>query len=110
MMGAFATTSDPTAAVAVLLTVGLAGAGFSVMQSTLVFLAVEPALRGAAFGMLSVCIGVSPLGLLLVGCAASLLGAATAIKIFSVLGVVTIGGAYAAWRQVWTSDWASSEK
>ncbi len=109
LMGVFATTSDPIGAVAVLLAVGLAGAGFSVMQSTLVFLAVAPSIRGAAFGLLSVCIGVSPLGLLLVGLVANLLGAATAIKIFSVVGGLAIGCAYAVWRQVWTSDWVPSD-
>jgi hypothetical protein len=94
-MGAFSTASHPIGAVAMLLAVGLAGAGFSVMQSTLVFLAITPSLRGAAFGLLSVCIGASPLGLLLVGSVANLFGAAAAIKIFSVLGVLTIASAYA---------------
>jgi predicted MFS family arabinose efflux permease len=80
LMGAFSTASHPIGAVAMLLAVGLAGAGFSVMQSTLVFLAITPSLRGAAFGLLSVCIGASPLGLLLVGSVANLFGAAALSK------------------------------
>ena len=106
MMGAFATAGDPVAAVAILLAVGLGGAGFSVMQSTLVFMAVPPALRGAAFGILSVCIGVSPLGLVLVGSLANVVGAPAALKIFSVLGVFSIAATFTAWRKLWTSRWA----
>jgi len=58
-----------------LLLTGLFNAGFSVMQATLIYLAAPPEMRSRLYGVLSVCIGVSPLGFLWIGLLADAIGA-----------------------------------
>jgi MFS family permease len=55
--------SVPLAGAALLLT-GLTGSAFSVMQATLIYLAAPADMRSRMYGVLSVCIGVGPLGFL----------------------------------------------
>ena len=54
---------------------GLANAGFSIMQATLVYLSAPPEMRSRIFGVLSVCIGVGMIGFIHLGVLASLIGA-----------------------------------
>src|SRR5260370_41587174 len=56
----------PLAGTALLLT-GLFNAGFSVMQATLIYLAAPAEMRSRMYGVLSVCIGISPLRFLWLG-------------------------------------------
>jgi MFS family permease len=72
---------------AVLLLTGLANAGFSIMQATLVFLTAPAELRSCAFGVLSVCIGVGVIGFLHVGLLAGAIGAPAAIAMTGVEGL-----------------------
>src|SRR5947207_7958901 len=53
----------PIAGTALLLT-GFFNAGFSVMQATFIYLARPAEMRSRVYGVLAVCIGVSPLGFL----------------------------------------------
>lgn len=62
-----------------LLLVGLGNAGFSTMQSTLILLSAEPGMRGRALGVMGLCIGATPLGLLEMGAVAALVNAQAAI-------------------------------
>jgi MFS family permease len=64
---------------ALLLMVGIGNAGFSTMQSTLILLAVTPSMRGRALGIMGLCIGATPLGLLELGALATLVQAPAAI-------------------------------
>jgi MFS family permease len=75
----FALSPWPFLAGALLLLTGLANAGFSIMQATLVFLTAPAELRSCAFGVLSVCIGVGIIGFLHVGLLAGAIGAPAAI-------------------------------
>jgi hypothetical protein len=52
-------------------------AGFAVMQTTLVYTATPVARRPEAMGLMTMCIGASPLGFLAVGALAERLGAPT---------------------------------
>ena len=80
----------------VLLAAGLASAGFGVMQSSLVVLNSPLALRGHMMGVLSVCIGMGPVGFLHVGVLASWLGAPLAVIIITLEGLVAL--AWCLWR------------
>jgi predicted MFS family arabinose efflux permease len=64
---------------ALLLVVGVGNAGFSTMQSTLILLAVAPSMRGRALGIMGLCIGATPLGLLELGALAEIVQAPAAI-------------------------------
>ena len=58
MLTAFALIPLPAIAGSALLFTGLGGAGFSIMQATLVYLSSPPEMRSRMLGVLSVCIGV----------------------------------------------------
>ncbi|HZU88427.1 MAG TPA: MFS transporter, partial [Stellaceae bacterium] len=67
MLIAFALTPQPLLAGAALLLTGVCNAGFSTMQATLVYLSAPAEMRSRIYGVLSVCIGVGPLGFLHLG-------------------------------------------
>jgi MFS family permease len=54
--------------------VGLGNAGFSTMQSTIILLSAAPGMRGRAVGVLGLCIGSTPLGLLELGALSAAVG------------------------------------
>src|SRR5262245_16123288 len=70
-----------------LLGVGLGNAGFSTMQSTIILLAAAPGMRGRAVGILGLCIGSTPLGLLELGAMAAVVGAPAAIGLNASVGL-----------------------
>jgi MFS family permease len=80
----------PVLAGGVLLLTGLANAGFSVMQATLVFLAAPPELRSCVFGVLSVCIGAGMLGFLHIGGLAAAIGAPWATATTGIEGLLAV--------------------
>ena len=57
--------------VPMLVALGLGVAGFSTLQPTIVMLVAREEMRGTALGVISLAIGVGPLGALLVGAVAS---------------------------------------
>jgi MFS family permease len=67
--------------------VGLGNAGFSTMQSTIILLAAAPGMRGRAVGVLGLCIGSTPLGLLELGALSAAVGAPAAIGINAAIGL-----------------------
>ena len=77
-------------AVSILLCAGFGMAGFGTMQSTLVLLLAPPEARSRLMGLLSVCVGCAPIGLLNLGFLADWLGAPTALTIVSVLGLLAL--------------------
>ena len=67
--------------------VGLGNAGFSTMQSTIILLSAAPGMRGRAVGVLGLCIGSTPLGLLELGALSAVIGTPAAIGINAAMGL-----------------------
>ena len=75
---------------AALLSLGCVQAGFAVMQSTLVYTAAPEPRRAEAMGLMTMCIGVSPLGFLAVGALAERIGAPAATLVFALCGLLGV--------------------
>ncbi|MBR0660958.1 MFS transporter [Neoroseomonas oryzicola] len=100
MLAAFAMAPDPiTAGIALVLT-GVGGAGFAIMQPTLVFLATPPEMRSRVLGLLSVCIGLGPIGFLALGVLAEAMGAPAATAAMGLAGLVAMAMTYRFWRRI----------
>lgn len=69
---------------------GFGIAGFSTMQSALILLNTPPDRRNRVMGVLAMCIGFGPLGILHVGLLADLFGAAAAVSIISLEGLIAL--------------------
>ena len=80
---------------------GLGVAGFAAMQSTIVFTAAPPEMRGRLMGVLAVCIGFNPLGILQVGLLADWFGGAQAVTIMALEGLVAMLIAALIWPKFW---------
>ena len=100
MLPVFALAPGSLLAGTVLLVTGLANAGFSIMQATLVFLAAPPEMRSRIFGVLSVCIGVGMIGFIQLGVLAGLIGAAWAIAATGVAGTAAMLLTRRWWRAI----------
>jgi predicted MFS family arabinose efflux permease len=86
----FSLSSSYAVSMAVLFLGGFGVAGFGAMQSSIMFRASPPEVRGRVMGVLAVSIGSSPLGLLQVGLLANWLGAATAVSILAAEGMIAL--------------------
>ena len=73
-----------------LLALGLAQSAFAVMQTTLVYTATPEQRRPEAMGLMTMCIGASPLGFLGVGALAEQLGAPAATLVCAVCGLAGV--------------------
>lgn len=73
-----------------LLTCGIGGAGFSVMQATLVYLYAPTEMRGRLLGLLSVCIGIGPIGFFHLGFMAEAFGAQAATMALAAQGLLAL--------------------
>ena len=96
----FALSPGVVPAAAGLLLTGLAGAGFSTLQATLVYLAAPHEMRPRIMGVLSVCIGTGPIGFLWLGLLADWIGASTATAVTGALGLVALLGLRPLWRAI----------
>jgi predicted MFS family arabinose efflux permease len=85
---AFAASPWYTLSLVLLLGVGLGNSGFSTMQSTIILLSAAPGMRGRAVGILGLCIGSTPLGLLELGAVAAVVGVPAAIGLNAGLGLL----------------------
>ncbi len=94
----FAWGSLPVVTGAALLALGFAQSGFAVMQSTLVYVAAPPDRRFEAMGLLTMCIGVSPIGFLAVGWLAERLGAPLAVMTCALCGFASVMFSWPLWR------------
>ena len=77
-------------AAGVLLAIGLAGACFSAMQSTLSYLNALPEYRSRVLGVLTLCIGTGPIGFLHVGWLAETFGAPAALMVTASEGLLAL--------------------
>jgi MFS family permease len=100
MLPVFALAAHPLFAGAVLLVTGLANAGFSIMQATLIYLSAPPEMRSRIFGVLSVCIGVGMIGFIHLGLLAGLVGASWATATIGVEGIIVLVLTRRWWRAV----------
>jgi MFS family permease len=75
MLTAFALMPSALPAGAALFLEGFGGSGYSIMQTTLIYLYAPPEMRSRMLGLLSVCIGVGPIGFLHLGLLADAIGA-----------------------------------
>ena len=73
-----------------MLLVGLGGAGFSTMQSTIILISATPEMRGTALGVLGQCIGVAALGGLMMGAVANFFDAQVAIAVSALAGLLLL--------------------
>ncbi|WP_296379962.1 MFS transporter [Reyranella sp.] len=96
----FALAPDPILAGAALLLTGLAGAAFSTLQATIVYLAAPTEMRSRVLGVLSVCIGTGPIGFVWLGWLASRIGAAEAMVITGALGLLALAATQPLWRRI----------
>ena len=80
---------------------GLFGAGFAVMQATLVYRAAPVEMRARLLGVLSVCIGTGPIGFLYLGLLAELFTPRTATVALAAQGVLAMMLTRRYWVGVW---------
>jgi predicted MFS family arabinose efflux permease len=100
MLPVFALTSYALLAGSVLLLTGLANAGFSIMQATLVYLSAPAEMRSRVYGVLSVCIGIGMVGFLHLGWLAGLIGASWAIVATGAEGLLALLLTRRWWRAI----------
>jgi MFS family permease len=98
MLIAFALMPTPLPAGAALLLEGIGGSGYSIMQATLVYLYAPPEMRSRMLGLLSVCIGVGPLGFLQLGLMANAIGAQWATVATGTESLVALALTWHLWR------------
>jgi len=94
----FAWSAHPFVTAAALLGLGFAQSGFAVMQSTLVYVCAPPDRRLKAMGLLTMCIGVSPIGFLAIGWLAERLGAPLAAMTCALCGLASVMFSWPLWR------------
>lgn len=95
----FALSLHPLVTGAALLVVGMGQSGFGAMQATLVYVSAPPDKRAEALGLLTMCIGIAPLGFLMVGGLAGWLGASTAAVICALCGLTSVAVTSPIWRR-----------
>ena len=91
----------PTFAIAcaLLVTGGIGSAAFANMQTSLIVLHAPPHIRSRLMGLLTVCIGSGPLGILLIGALADRLGPLLAVNVTATAGFVAVGAIGLVWRR-----------
>jgi MFS family permease len=100
MLTVFALVPLPAIAGSALLFTGLGGAGFSIMQATLVYLSSPPEMRSRMLGVLSVCIGVGPVGFVALGWLANVIGAPWATAATGLAGLLAMLLSRPLWRAI----------
>jgi MFS family permease len=100
MLVVFALAPSAGIAGSALLLTGLGGAGFSTMQATLVYLAAPPEMRSRILGVLSVCIGVGPIGFIAIGLLADKIGAQWATTASGSAGLLCMVLTRPLWRHI----------
>ena len=100
LLPVFALSPFPLLAGAALLATGLANAGFSIMQATLVYLSAPAEMRSRIYGVLSVCIGIGMVGFIHIGLLAGLIGAPWATVVSGVEGLLAMALTRRYWRRI----------
>jgi MFS family permease len=100
MLIVFALVPLPAVAGSALLFTGFGGAGFSIMQATLVYLSSPPEMRSRMLGVLSVCIGIGPVGFVALGWLADAIGAPWATAASGLTGLLMMLLTRPLWRKI----------
>ena len=100
MVVMFALTQSPVLAGAALLLTGVGGAGFGTMQATLVYLASPPDMRSRLLGVLTVCIGIGPIGFFWLGWLADRIGSHNATAVTGALGLLAMAATWRWWKEI----------
>ena len=79
---------------------GFGVSGFASMQSALIIASAPPEMRNRIMGLLTMCIGMGPLGILVVGSLSEVLGAQTGILITSTTGLLGLAAAIIIWPEM----------
>lgn len=87
---AFAYAPNGIVGALVLLCTGTLGASFAIMQSTLVYRYTPSEMRARLLGLLSMCIGTSPIGFFYLGWLAETLGPRNGVVALAVQGVIAM--------------------
>ena len=85
---------------AVLFCIGLAGACFTTMQSTLIYSVAPPQMRGRLFGLIVICIGTGLIGFANIGLMGEWFGGSAAIRIVAAEGLIPLLLVGIGWRQL----------
>ena len=80
---------------------GLAAAGFSTMQTTLIYGIAPPEMRGRMLGILSLTIGAGVIGFTNIGLMGELFGGANAVRIVAAEGLVAALVLGLRWPRLW---------
>jgi MFS family permease len=96
----FASSSIFGMSIALLWIGGFGVAGFASMQSALMIASAPPEMRNRIMGLLTMSIGVGPLGILIVGALSEVLGASVGILITSSTGAVGLICAMIIWPEM----------
>ncbi|MGH7043000.1 MAG: MFS transporter [Acetobacteraceae bacterium] len=104
LLTVFALLPDPWLAGGALIATGFGGAGFSVMQATLVYLFAPPEMRSRLLGVLSACIGLGPLGFVLIGLTADAIGARGATVAAGIEALAALVLTWPWWRAIDTRE------
>jgi MFS family permease len=83
---------------------GVSLAGFSVMQATIMFLAARPEMRSRVMGVLTVAIGAGPFGMLHLGWLADWIGAAAAMQVMALEGLIALALTALIWPETWRAS------
>jgi len=78
---------------------GFGSSAFANMQTSLIVLHAPPQLRSRLMGLLTVCIGSGPLGILLIGVLADRFGPLLAVDITATAGLLAVSLIGLAWRR-----------
>ena len=81
--------------------IGVAAAGFTTMQSTLVFTLAPPEMRGRLLGLVVLCIGAGLVGNINTGLMGELFGGSTAIRIIAIEGLIPMIAIGFYWQELW---------
>jgi predicted MFS family arabinose efflux permease len=78
---------------------GVGSAAFSNMQASLIITHAPPHVRSRLMGLLTVCIGCGPVGIVLIGALADLVGPLHAVDIMELAGLLAVAAAGLVWRR-----------
>ncbi|MGH1359314.1 MAG: MFS transporter [Burkholderiaceae bacterium] len=101
LLPAFALAGDPMLAGLALFLVGTGQAGFAIMQSTITFVTAPPGMRSQAMGMMTMCIGIGPIGFIVLGAMAETFGAPVTAVMMTLTGLIVLALSWRWWRDTW---------
>ena len=100
MVLAFGLSTHFAMSLGIMFAIGLGFSGFAAMQSAILLTHTPREQRPVLMGVLTLCIGAGPIGLLHVGLLAEWLGAARAVPIIAMEGLAALAIAVLAWPEL----------